>query len=163
MKKALIPIVILIFVVAILVASVLWFVYVQNQQAKEADLLAAEGQISMEGYEEEQSAAKKKAKDDYAYFFSPGESFVCNAAQSACFVKATLTILINEKKQEEFLTKETTVIRDRIIKILRSKTEEELRAVDIQDTLSSEICTALNEYYGVSYFKQAYFSELIVQ
>jgi len=55
------------------------------------------------------------------------------------------------------------VIKDTILKILRSKTEAEYMAENIQDALSQEIYLALTEKLEVDTINRVYFMELVVQ
>ena len=99
----------------------------------------------------------------YFYYFTPGEEFITNITGSSSLVKITAVIEINQEKQEKFLAEQMAVIRDAIIGVLRSKTEEEMRAADIQTILSDQICEVLNTQFEVTFFKRIYFSDFVVQ
>lgn len=138
MKKFLIPIIIVVVVLAIVAGVLMWMFFANN-------------------------AAEEKV---FVAYFSPGESIVTNTAVDESgvsrLVKATMTLLISEKDKEEFLTAEIPAIRDTIIRVMRSKTIEEMRDPAVQTNLSDEICIQLNSQYEVEFFKQVYFIDFVI-
>ena len=163
MKKNLPTLIILVLLLVILLAGAGLFIYVQYSVDKaEQEKIEAEAAANGE-QEAPKKEAKEKTKGSYEYFLELGESFVTNVTDSDNFVKCSMTLSIDEKKHEEFLASQIVVIRSVIIGILRSKTYDQMRQPDIQQTLAEEICAALNDKFGVSYFNDVYFSDLVIQ
>jgi flagellar basal body-associated protein FliL len=99
-------------------------------------------------------------------FYSTGDSFVMNIKDSARLVKITvvLEILSNEtEKADELLEEHNPMIRDTIVFTLRSKTEAELRADNIKDSLCGELIKNLNGVLEIDYITGVYFTDYVIQ
>lgn len=78
--------------------------------------------------------------------YSPGDYFVTNLLDSSRFFKTTVVLVVEEdKKFLEKLTKENAQIRDSIIFILRSLSEEDVSGPGSEQTLRQLIIDELNE------------------
>ncbi len=100
--------------------------------------------------------------------YTPGDYFVTNIKDSSSLIKTTivLELYVHESDLEEItahLTENNYIIRDIIVFTLRSKTEEELRAQDIDQTLRQEIVQRINEQMDIDYISTVYFNDYVVQ
>lgn len=96
-------------------------------------------------------------------YFTPGDYFVTNLNNSDSLVKVTVVLLLSEEGHEDALGSEQALIRNHITFILRSLSPEDFKKTDLEQILSDQICKKLNEEFMVEYFKQAIFSDLLVQ
>lgn len=98
----------------------------------------------------------------------PGDFFVTNVKDSTRLLKTTIVIeLLIQKSEEtkikEFLTENNHVIRDTIVFTLREKTEDELRAIEVDDALRKEIVKRLSERMELDYIQTIYFNDYVIQ
>lgn len=110
----------------------------------------------------------KKAPEKEYSFYSPGDYFVTNIKDSASLVKTTIVLELYafESDMEDittYLTENNHIIRDIIVFTLRSKTEEELRAQDIDKTLRQEIVQRISEQMDIDYIDTVYFNDYVIQ
>lgn len=98
--------------------------------------------------------------------FVPGEYFVTNIKDSASLVKLTVVLEVNKAADDEefqaFMTAHTYIIRDTVVKTVRSKTYEELTAEDLTP-LGAELVQKINENLGIDNVKAIYFYDYVVQ
>lgn len=109
------------------------------------------------------AAPPKKAEVSY---YSPGDPFVTNIKDSARLVKVAVQLEITTTETEKdtaFLTDHNQKIRDTIVFTMRSKTETELRADDVKNSLCKELIDNLNQELGINYITNIYFTDYIVQ
>lgn len=99
--------------------------------------------------------------------YVPGDYFVTNIKDSYSLLKVTIVLEVNKDAEDEefvdFLTANNHIIRDTIVFILREKTEEELRASDIKQTLGAEIVQKVNDALGIDNIKTVYFNDYVIQ
>lgn len=101
-------------------------------------------------------------------YYVPGDFFVTNVKDSTRLLKTTIVIeLLIQKSEEtaikEFLTENNHVIRDTIVFTLREKSEEELRAIQVDESLRQEIVKRLSERMGLDYIQTIYFNDYVLQ
>ncbi len=101
-------------------------------------------------------------------FYEPGDYFVTNIKDSTSLIKTTivLELYVYESDLEDvttYLTEHNHIIRDIIVFTMRSKTEQELRAQDIADSLREEIVQRINGQMGIDYVTAIYFNDYVVQ
>lgn len=99
-------------------------------------------------------------------YFVPGDHFVTNIKDSTRLLKVTIVLelsTINPDETKKYLTEHSHIIRDVIVFMLRSKTEEELRSNDIQNTLRTEIVDRLKTELKLDYIKTIYFNDYVIQ
>ncbi|MGI6175475.1 MAG: flagellar basal body-associated FliL family protein [Christensenellales bacterium] len=105
--------------------------------------------------------------------YIPGEYFVTNVRRSGpddyttALVKVSVVLEVDEKPENTeffaFLDEKQYIIRNKIVFILRDKTEEELRANDVQDVLADEMMKELNQTLGIENIRGVYFTDYVVQ
>ncbi len=99
-------------------------------------------------------------------YFVPGDYFVTNIKDSTRLLKVTIVIELsttNPDETQEYLTERSHIIRDNIVFLLRSKTEEDLRSNDIQKTLREEIVDRLKTELKLDYINTIYFNDYVIQ
>ena len=102
----------------------------------------------------------EKAK---SFEYDPGEPFVTDVFKSTRLLKVDITIEVTDEKLVELLTANTAKVRDTIVFILRSKTEEELKGLAPNDGLKTEIIDKLKEKFDTSSISEIYVSDLVIQ
>ena len=93
-------------------------------------------------------------------------SLRCNLRCVHCYAAAGASASDDELTTDEateYLTEHNHIIRDIIVFELRQKTEEELRALDVNTTLRKEIVDELSKQMGLDYIQNIYFNDYVVQ
>jgi flagellar FliL protein len=102
----------------------------------------------------------------YSYY-EPGDYFVTNIKDSKALIKTTIVLELYapERDMDEitsYLKQNNHILRDIIVFTLRSKTEQELRAQNIDETLREEIVKSISEKMGIDYISTVYFNDYVV-
>ena len=97
------------------------------------------------------------------YQYSIEDSFVTNVKDSQKLFKTTVILVTDEEGMDEYLAENQYVIRDSILFIMRSLTEEDIESEDIQDVLRESIPVALNTALGIDSIVSVYFSDFVMQ
>jgi len=97
------------------------------------------------------------------YNLDPGEYFVTDIQESLGLLKSDLIIQMRDKQEQKVYAEEMHIIRNDIIFILRNKTETQLKTPDIENQLSEEICSSLNQEFDCEDFQRVYFNEFAIQ
>lgn len=108
----------------------------------------------------------KPAEKVYS-FYEPGDYFVTNIKDSKALIKTTIVLELHADEKEleginEFLKENNHILRDIIVFTLRSKTEEELRAQNIDETLRTEIVKSISEKMEIDYISAVYFNDYVI-
>lgn len=95
----------------------------------------------------------------------PLDTFTVNLKSDAGrrYLKATISLELNGKELSIELDKKTAVIRDRIIRILTSKSVEEISSTKGKQKVSDQIVEILNSMLADGSIKGIYFTEFVVQ
>lgn len=95
----------------------------------------------------------------------PLDTFTVNLKSDAGrrYLKATISLELNGKELSIELDKKTAVIRDRIIRILTSKSVEEISSTKGKQKVSDQIVDILNSMLADGSIKGIYFTEFVVQ
>jgi flagellar basal body-associated protein FliL len=114
-----------------------------------------------------------KAMEEIRTPYVPGEYFVTNVRRSGpddyttALVKVSVVLEVDRELEDTeffaFLDEKQYIIRNKIVFMLRDKTEEELRANDVQQALANEMMTELNQTLGIENIKGVYFTDYVVQ
>ncbi len=101
-------------------------------------------------------------------FYEPGDYFVTNIKDSKALIKTTIVLELHADPKEmesinAYLKENNHILRDIIVFTLRSKTEEELRAQNIDETLRNEIVKSISEKYGDRLYFRRLFQRLCDQ
>ena len=141
MKKKLI---IIILAVAIAVAG--YFVYTMKFKNQDPE-----------------SALTAETSIEDIYYYVPGDYFVTNIKDSKSLSKISVSLALTGKDQTELLTTNNALIRSCIVDVMRSHTDEELRAVDATAMLSEEMAASLNKALQMEDILNVYISDYVIQ
>jgi flagellar basal body-associated protein FliL len=97
------------------------------------------------------------------YNYAIEDSFIANVSGSQKLVKATIILAVNKKGMDTELTDNIYIIRDTILMILRSLTDEDISSADIMNRLRDEIPAALNKALNIDNIVSVYFSDFVMQ
>jgi flagellar FliL protein len=118
------------------------------------------------------SARSKSDGDDIASrklsdigILYPLDTFTVNLKSDAGrrYLKATISLELNGQELSIELDKKAAVIRDRIIRILTSKSVEEISSTKGKQKVSDQIVDVLNSMLADGSIKGIYFTEFVVQ
>jgi len=106
------------------------------------------------------------AEKVYSYY-EPGDYFVTNIKDSRALIKTTIVLELHAPQNQmdeinKYLKENNHILRDIIVFTLRSKTEEELRADNIDQTLREEIVKSISERMGIDYISNVYFNDYVI-
>lgn len=95
----------------------------------------------------------------------PLDTFTVNLKSDAGrrYLKATISLELNGQELSMELDKKAPVIRDRIIRILTSKTLEEISSKKGKQKISEQIIDTLNAMIADGSIKGIYFTEFVIQ
>lgn len=141
MKKKIVPIIIVVIVV-----TAAFFVYFNFFANKDEADQGATGT----NYEE-------------IYYYVPGEYFVTNIVDSTALCKTSTSLALSGKDQTTFLETNVAVIRNEIVKVLRSHNEEDLRTPGAIDQLEQEMTVAIQEELQLTDLVQVFISDFVIQ
>lgn len=110
----------------------------------------------------------KKPPEKVHSYYMPGDYFVTNVKDSPSLIKTTIVLELYayEKDLEDvnlYLTENNHIIRDIIVFKLRSMTEEELRSLDVAESLRRELVESINKRMDVDYISSVYFNDYVIQ
>lgn len=95
-------------------------------------------------------------------YFEPAKSMTSNMSDSKQFLKFTPVLVLNERGHDKFLTENASKVCNIILFSIRSKTEDELRDPNINQTLSREIVAKLQQDLNIEYVVDVTFSEFVI-
>lgn len=115
-----------------------------------------------------------KAKEAVEVYYNTGEPYIANVIGTEDTLFKTNCQLLICREETETLTPKNAKVRDCVLRVLRSFTEEQLRSPDAQDMLSDAICEKLNREFAEfnvnkkgealpPLFTKALFTEMIMQ
>lgn len=95
----------------------------------------------------------------------PLDTFTVNLKSDAGrrYLKTTISLELNGKELSRELDNKSPVIRDRIIRILTSKTLEEISSKKGKQKVSEQIMDTLNSMISDGSIKGIYFTEFVIQ
>lgn len=95
----------------------------------------------------------------------PLETFTVNlkSDDGRRYLKAAISLELDGKELDKELEKKTAVLRDRIIRILSSKTLEEISSKKGKQQVSDQIVETLNSMIVDGSIKGIYFTEFVIQ
>jgi flagellar basal body-associated protein FliL len=97
------------------------------------------------------------------FYWVPGDYFVTNVKDSESGLSKVSLSLAFTKDYAADLDQNVTAVRNIIVKIMLSKTEEELKASNIIDQLEQEIFDALSEFLQIEEFYEVYIIDFVIQ
>lgn len=139
MSKTMI-IIILIAVILILAASAALYFFVFANQGNEGE----------------------QTQEQAGVVFHTGEVFVTNLKDSDLLLKTDIFISVPDKDLR-ILQDNVQLVRDRIIRVLRSFSEEDIVREDLQDLVSDRLKNDLQNTLRIDKIINVYFTEFVVQ
>jgi len=139
MSKTII-IVIIVFVVLLIGAGAAWFFLVWNNQ----------------------EAAAEEPPVEKGVLFHTGEVFVTNLMNSELLLKSDVYINVPDRNLQ-VLQDNVQQVRDRIIRVLRQFTEEDIAKDDFQDLVRDRIKNDLQNTLNIDKIIDIYFAEFVLQ
>ncbi|MGI6188194.1 MAG: flagellar basal body-associated FliL family protein [Clostridiales bacterium] len=106
--------------------------------------------------------ADKKEKKE-VILVHDNNPFITNLKDSDSYLKVDISIEIEDPKEAEILKKNMYKMRDRVIKILRNVSEDDMKRSDIQESLKNEIKQDLKENLKIDTIIGIYFNDFVVQ
>lgn len=97
------------------------------------------------------------------FVHDPGDYFVTDISGSKSLLKTDIMILMRDDQIKADIAEDNHRIRNDIIFILRSKTEQELKTPGIESSLNDEIIAKLNADFEMEDFLKIYFNEFVIQ
>ncbi|MCK9473976.1 flagellar basal body-associated protein FliL [Sulfurimonas sp.] len=110
----------------------------------------------------EETVSRKLSEIGILY---PLDTFTVNLKSDAGrrYLKATISLELNGKELTSELDNKSPVVRDRIIRILTSKTLEEISSKKGKQKVSEQIIDTLNSMITDGSIKGIYFTEFVIQ
>jgi flagellar basal body-associated protein FliL len=105
----------------------------------------------------------RKRKKKEVILVHDNNPFITNLKDSDSYLKVDISIEIEDPKEAEILKKNMYKMRDRVIKILRNVSEDDMKRSDIQESLKNEIKQDLKENLKIDTIIGIYFNDFVVQ
>jgi flagellar FliL protein len=165
-KNMLMIIIIAVLVLIIIgggIAAVLLMDGEEQIQAQEKVIQQEEPKTSKRSRISSSSMQTRKLSDIGILY--PLDTFTVNlkSDQGRRYLKATLSLELNGEELSLELDSKSAVIRDRIIRILSSKTLEEISSKKGKQKVSDQIVETLNSMIVDGSVKSVYFTEFVIQ
>jgi flagellar FliL protein len=130
-----------------------------NQELEQGAALHGENDPKPEGADDEEELAEGEEPLGAIY---PLETFVVNL-QGGKFIRLQVQVEFAERAVSSRFYVRIVPIRDRIISMLSSKTQEALEGAKEKEGLKTEIKDLINEVLKKEEVKKVYFSQFIIQ
>ncbi len=141
-KKNIVLIIVIILLLLIILSGIMIYIFMLNKP--------------------EESKIKEVTINKDIVLYDFGTSFTNNVNESKRMVKLTIKMDVDEKLVELLDNRKSEII-DKINLIMRGKTEQDLKGVDGQLKLKTEICDAVKKIISTEKTIVVYIEELIVQ
>ena len=109
-----------------------------------------------------QDAEESQPQIEAGIVFHTGEVFVTNLRNSELLLKTDIFISVPDRNLR-ILQDNVQLVRDRIIRVLRSFTEEDILKEDLQDIVGDRIKSDLQNTLNIDKIIDVYFTEFVVQ
>ena len=100
---------------------------------------------------------------EVVHFYTPGEFFVTNVIDSNRLFKVTVVMQLSDDTKDEDLILINHIIRDTIIKCVRTKDEDYLRDPVAMDLLRVELTDVIRGQLAIDYLTTVYFNDFVLQ
>lgn len=119
------------------------------------------------GAEEEGGDEEEHADEEHAPVYVKLEAFTLNLADDESYLQTEMQLLVADAKVGEKMNARLPEVRDALIRLLTSKTAEELSQPEGKDKLAAEIQKQVNEVLGIKSkskgVKKVLFGSFIIQ
>lgn len=117
--------------------------------------------------DEEASADEEGGDEEHAPVYVKLEAFTLNLADDESYLQTEMQLLVADAKVGEKMNAHLPEVRDALIRLLTSKTAEELSQPEGKDKLAGEIQKQVNEVLGIKGknkgVKKVLFGSFIIQ
>lgn len=170
-SKNLLMIIIIVILLLIVIGGGVIAYLLLNDDEKEAQA-AAQQQSAPPPQEKSVTTKSKSSSDDLVSrklseigTLYPLDTFTINLKSDAGrrYLKATISLELNGPELSVELDAKKAVLRDRIIRILTSKTLEEISSIKGKQKVSDQIVDVLNSMLADGSVKSIYFTEFVIQ
>jgi flagellar FliL protein len=93
--------------------------------------------------------AEAHAEDEHPPIYERLESFTVNLADQQSYLQTEIQLLVADAKVQEKIKAHLPEVRDALLRLLSSKTAEELSQQEGKDKLADEIQKQVNEVLGI--------------
>ncbi len=93
----------------------------------------------------------------------PMDTYVVNLSSAKRYLKVDLQLEFDAPNKVDKGVKETPRLRDSIIRVLTSKTADDLLTVEGKDTLRQELVKVVNAALGENIVTDVYFTNFVIQ
>lgn len=174
-KKTLIIVIVAVLMLIVIGVGIVAFVLMSGDEKDAHAQQSAQHGTEQTAHEVQQKAAPSKPREDSEGMDSrklseigvlyPLDTFTVNLKSDAGrrYLKATLSLELNGKELSLELDSKSAVIRDRIIRILTSKTLEEISSKKGKQKISEQIVDTLNSLIADGSIQAVYFTEFVIQ
>lgn len=115
---------------------------------------AAEKQAKAHGDEEEHGDEEDEEHDEHPPVYEKLETFTVNLSDGATYLQVEISLKVADAKVQEKLKMHMPEVRDAMLRLLSSKSPEELGEVEGKDKLAEEIQKQMNQVIGVKKAKK---------
>ena len=117
--------------------------------------------------QEQQKVEKKKKVSDMTEIgpIYPLDQFIVNLVSTNAnrYLKCKIDLELDSPELQQEVDKKLPAIRDLIIRILSSKTVEEIQTAKGKEKLKEEIKRKINQMLGTGEIRNVYFTEFVIQ
>lgn len=162
-------IVAVLLVVLLVIGGLVVFLLASGDGEHDAAMANAEAQASAQAAAPAQKAAAKPQERSNDYFnvgpMYPLEQFLVNllSETGSRYLKMTINIELSAETLTPEIDQKKPLLRDIVIRILTSKTYEDISTAKGKERLKDEIATKINETLRDGYVKNVFFTDFIVQ
>lgn len=100
---------------------------------------------------------------DKRFNYDPGDKFVTDMPNSRRMLSADMVLQMADSDREAYFESNNHRIRNTVIFVLRSKSEDDMKDKSIETTLKEEIIRRLNAEFECTDFLKVYFNEFVIQ
>ncbi|PIX96332.1 MAG: flagellar basal body protein FliL [Hydrogenophilales bacterium CG_4_10_14_3_um_filter_63_21] len=157
-KKGKLLIIIIIAVVAVVLVGVGVGVYLLMSKPAAEKARVGQG--------DEEADANAVEEEGHAPVYEKLDTFTVNLADQESYLQTEVQLLLADTKVQEKIKAHMPEVRDTLIRLLSSKTAEELAQAEGKAKLAQEVQTAVNEALGVKKskgVKKVLFAAFIIQ
>jgi len=109
-----------------------------------------------------QDTETSQPQEEVGIVFHTGEVFVTNLRESELLLKTDIFISVPNRNLS-ILQDNVQLVRDRIIRVLRSFTEEDILQEELQDIVGERIKIDLQNTLNIDKILDVYFTEFVLQ
>ncbi|HNA30054.1 MAG TPA: flagellar basal body-associated protein FliL [Thiobacillaceae bacterium] len=97
---------------------------------------------------EEGAKQEEHAEEEHAPIYEKLETFTVNLADQQSYLQTDIQLMLSDAKYQEKIKAHLPEVRDALIRLLSSRTSEDLAQQDGKDKLAEDIAKQVNEVLG---------------